>query len=216
MNHKAIIFDMDGLLVDSEVIWHVAEVDLFEAHGYAYNDEVRAQIIGMRLDEMFVKLHGILQFEESPLALAHELRERMLDLIPQMVKPQPGAAELIDYVVEQNIPRAIASSSPLSIINATVEAMGWGDIFTTRCTADDEAAGKPAPDVYLAAARRLGFAPSDCLTLEDSPTGARAAVAAGMTCYAVPDQSHSSPAAFAEITPHVFGNLYEVLALLRV
>ncbi|MBC7870741.1 MAG: HAD family phosphatase [Chitinophagaceae bacterium] len=215
MNHKAIIFDMDGLLVDSEVVWHVAEVDLFEAHGYAYTDEVRAQIIGMRLDEMFVKLHGILGFEESPLALAHELNERMLELIPQMVKPQPGALELVAYVVEQNIPRAIASSSPLSIINATVGAMGWDTIFTTRCTADDEAAGKPAPDVYLAAARRLGFAPSDCLTLEDSPTGARAAVAAGMTCYAVPDQSHSSPAAFAQITPHVFGSLHEVLALLR-
>ncbi|MDX1991890.1 MAG: HAD family phosphatase [bacterium] len=215
MTYKAIIFDMDGLLVDSETVWHVAERELFELRGYAYTDEVREQIIGLRLDEMFTRLHSIYQFEESPIALLEELIERMLELIPQMVRPQPGALEIIEYVQQHNIPHAIASSSPRSIIDAVVESQGWGDFFTVRCTADDEKAGKPAPDVYLTAARRLGVDPADCLALEDSTTGSRAAVAAGMTCFAVPDVSHSAPEKFRDITPHVFGSLHEVIDRLQ-
>lgn len=215
MNFDAIIFDMDGLLVDSETVWFIAEKDMIESRGHAYTDEVREQIIGMRVDEFLSKLHSIYQLEDSVIALYHELNERMLALIPKFVKPQPGAVELVDYVAAHNIPHAIASSSPMSIIDAIIESQGWGDIFTVRCSADDEKAGKPAPDVYLAAARRLGVEPSRCLALEDSPNGSRAAVAAGMTCYAVPDTSHSSPDKFAEITPHVFSDLHTVLTNLK-
>jgi HAD superfamily hydrolase (TIGR01509 family) len=211
VNFDAIIFDMDGLLVDSETVWFIAEKDMIEARGHVYNDEVRAQIIGLRVDEFLSKLHSIYQFEDSVIALYHELNARMLELIPQYVKPQPGAVELVEYVVAHNIPHAIASSSPSAIINAIVESQGWSAAFTVRCSADDEAAGKPAPDVYLAAAKRLGVEPGRCLALEDSPNGSRAAVAAGMTCYAVPDASHSTPDKFAGITPHVFPDLGAVL-----
>jgi HAD superfamily hydrolase (TIGR01509 family) len=136
-------------------------------------------------------------------------------MIPTEVHRQPGAAELVTYVQEQGIPTAIASSSPISIIDATIEAMGWGEIFKIRCTADDVALGKPAPDVYLAAAKVLGVDPVHCLALEDSPAGSRAAVAAGMTCYAVPDSSHSAHTAFEDITPHVYDSLHDVLLTLR-
>ncbi|MBZ0287226.1 MAG: HAD-IA family hydrolase, partial [Anaerolineae bacterium] len=112
---------------------------------------------------------------------------------------------------EQAIPTAIASSSPKAIIDAILKAQGWDTLFSVRCSAEDEARGKPAPDVYLRAAERLGINPGDCLALEDSPNGARAAVAAGMTCYAVPDTKHISSHAFDGITPHVFRSLHEVL-----
>ena len=211
----AVIFDMDGLLVDSETVWHIAETDLIASFGYEYTDEVRANIIGMRIDEFMVYLRDHYQLEPSVHELSKMLVDDMLRLIPTEVKPQPGAKEVIDYVQERGWPLAIASSSPVSIIDATVKAQGWTDVFKVRHSAENEAFGKPAPDVYLTAARSLGVDPANCLALEDSPNGARAAVKAGMVCYAVPDVSHSAKSAFKDITPHVFDSLYDVLDALR-
>ncbi len=176
---------------------------------------MRANIIGMRIDEFMVFLRDYYKLEWTVEQLTQRLVDDMLVLIPQKVRPQPGAVELIDYVLERGWPLAIASSSPDAIIDAIVEAQGWGDIFTVRCSAEHEAKGKPAPDVYLSAARVLGVPPAKCLALEDSPNGARAAVAAGMVCYAVPDKSHSDHTAFESITPHVFDSLHAVLDSLR-
>lgn len=216
MRFKAIIFDMDGLLVESESVWAVAESDLLDVRGLALTQEKREQLVGLRLDEFMVKLCQIYPtLQESPVALGQELTERMLQYIPTRVHAQPGAHELVRWVAEQQLPRAIASSSPLSIIDATMEAMGWSEIFTLRCTADDDARGKPAPDVYLRAAKLLGVDPADCLTLEDSPNGSRAAVAAGMTCYAVPDRTHTRPDVLRTITPYVFDSLHDVLTTLK-
>lgn len=214
-NFKAIIFDMDGLLVDSETVWFIAEKDMIESRGFVYSEEVRNQIIGLRVDTFLEKLHEIYGFKESVRELYDELIARMLALIPEYVKPQPGAPELVEYVRSNAIPCAIASSSPMSIINAIVKSQGWDHIFVRRFSADDDANGKPAPDVYLRAVRTMGFDPAECLALEDSPNGSRAAVAAGMTCYAVPDVSHSQSEKFQGITPHVFPSLHEVLAKLQ-
>jgi beta-phosphoglucomutase-like phosphatase (HAD superfamily) len=167
------------------------------------------------MDEFLVKLKEMLALSESVEALAQDVTNRMLTLIPHKVHAQPGAKVLVSYVARHNIPCAIASSSPPNIIDAMVQAQNWEQVFTVRCSAESEAHGKPAPDVYLTAARQLGIDPARCLALEDSPNGARAAVAAGMTCYTVPDPSHSSPAAFAGITPHVFSDLHAVLAAIK-
>ncbi|MCU0497334.1 MAG: HAD family phosphatase [Anaerolineae bacterium] len=215
MHFQAIVFDMDGLLVNSEVVWNDAETELIEARGYQYTEEARAQIVGLRVDEFMAKLHAHYALTESVDVLVRELNDRMLQLIPVKVSPMAGAAEILRYVVEHNIPRAIASNSSRAIIDATLAAQGWEDIFTIRCTADDEKLGKPAPDVYLRAAERLGVDPKACLGIEDSVNGARGVVAAGMTCFAVPDLSHTNKARFADITPHVFNDLHEVLAHLQ-
>ncbi|MBC8098106.1 MAG: HAD family phosphatase [Armatimonadetes bacterium] len=211
----AIIFDMDGLLVNSEIVWHAAETELLTSRGIVYTEEARSAIVGLRVDEFLAYLKDYYALPDSLQTLVDELNNRMLTLIPTEVLPQPGAEALLAYVVEQSIPRAIASNSSLAIINTTVEGCGWGDLIPVRCSADDEAHGKPAPDVYLTAARRLGVNPADCLALEDSVNGAKAVVAAGMTCFAVPDPSHATPALFADITPHVFASLDDVLAVLR-
>lgn len=211
----AIVFDMDGLLVDSEPLWHRAETVLVESRGHTYTPELRAKIIGMRLDAIVETFRRELHFPETDAELIDELNRYMLRFLPEMVRPQPGAHELVAWVAARGLPRAIASSSPAVVIDAVVESQGWEDVFAVRCTADDVPAGKPAPDVYLAAAQRLGVPPERCLALEDSPTGARAAVAAGMVCCAVPDLTHSDPDAFAAITPHVASSLHEVLAALK-
>lgn len=212
-NFKAIIFDMDGLLVDSEVVWNAVEVEMVADRGYTYTAAEREQLIGLRLDEFSEKLLAIFNIDESPKAFEQELIERMLRRIPATVKPQPGASELLAYIDRAGIPTAIASSSPISIIDAVVESQGWQSVFGLRVSADTVGKGKPAPDVYLRTAELLDVNPTDCLALEDSPNGARAAVAAGMTCYAVPDRSHGlDEAVFKHITPHVYASLHDVLA----
>ena len=208
---QAIIFDMDGLLVDSEPVWHQAETAWVHAQGHEHVDEVRAQIIGLRLDAMMEIFRDAYHLDGDIDAMVKDFTSVFLKLVPTHVRAHAGAAELLDYIQAQRIPTAIASSSPISVINAIVESQGWGDVFKIRCTADDVPLGKPAPDVYLAAAQVLRVNPADCLALEDSPAGSRAAVAAGMTCYAVPDPSHSQKSAFKDITPYVFNNLYDVL-----
>lgn len=217
MNHnfKAIIFDMDGLLVDSERVWAQVETEMVEERGRQYTAVEREQLVGLRLDEFSEKLLAIYSFDETPEEFQTELIDRMLQQIPLVVKEHPGAAELITYIAERGIPTAIASSSPISIIDTTVESQGWQDVFTLRVSADTVGRGKPAPDVYLKTAKLMGVDPADCLALEDSPNGARAAVAAGMTCYAIPDRSHSEDHAFDGITPYVMDSLYDVLNHLR-
>lgn len=210
----AVIFDMDGTLVDSEVVWDRAETELFAIRGIDYNETIRQQVIGLRLDEFFERLIAMLNLSASVPELVAELDQRMLALIPTQVQAKPYANDLIHYVAQQQIPYCIASSSPMSIINAVVNAQGWDTLISLRFTADSVARGKPAPDVYLYAAEQLGVNPANCLALEDSPNGARAAVAAGMTCYAIPD-FHSKPEAFYGITPHVFNTLADVLRVLQ-
>ncbi|MBZ0299395.1 MAG: HAD-IA family hydrolase [Anaerolineae bacterium] len=212
---QAIIFDMDGLLVDSEKVWHIAESEIIESRGHEYTADVRTAILGLRVDEFMTVLHDHYGLPETVEALCNELNARMLTLIPEMVKPHSGANELVAWVQQQGLPTAIASSSPLAMIDSVVELMGWGEVFKVRCTAEDEARGKPAPDVYLAAARALGVPPADCLALEDSPNGARSAVGAGMVCYAVPDPNFAKKEAFEGITPYVFDSLNVVLDDLR-
>lgn len=208
-----VIFDMDGTLVDSEVIWQRAEQELFERRGLVYNDAVREQVIGLRLDEFFQRLIALYGLNESVEALARELEDGLISYIDLIVR-KPGAQEIVDYVAAQGVPFCIASSSPQRVIEAVVQAQGWANIITRCYSADAVPQGKPAPDVYLYACEQLNVDPTQCLALEDSPNGARAAVSAGLTCAVVPDY-HSSPDKFDGITPHVYESLHDVLDALK-
>lgn len=210
---EGVIFDMDGTLVDSEIVWQRAETELFQRRGLVYDDVVREKVIGLRLDEFFERLIEHYGLQESVEALVNELEDGLIQYMP-LIERKPGAQELIDYVAAQGIPFCIASSSPLRVIEAVVQAQGWANVITRYYSADDVAQGKPAPDIYLHACQQLQVNPLRSLALEDSPNGARAAVNAGMTCAVVPDY-HSSPEKFAGITPHVYASLYDVLDALK-
>lgn len=212
---QAVIFDMDGLLVDSEPVWAVAESAMMAARGKQSDPDIQRGLIGLRMRDFIAGMCQAYDLSDTVDDLCADVVGRMTALIPDQVVPRPGALELLAYLDQRGIPCAIASSSPMPIIETTVASREWDRYFPVRVSGDDVPHGKPAPDIYLEAARRLGVAPSAALTLEDSPNGARAAVAAGMICYAIPDPTHSTAAAFFGITPHVYASLHDVVALLQ-
>ena len=212
MTFSAIIFDMDGLLIDSEPLWYVVETQLIESQGYVYEDDVRDSTIGLRVDE-FAKIiyKHYPKVADSPAGVAEAVTTGMTSIPHEQIKTRPGAEEIIRYAAEHNIPRAIASSSTQAIIEHFVTMMGWEDLIPQRYSAEFMERGKPAPDIYLHAAQQLGVEPEKCLALEDSRAGTQAALSAGMTCYTVPDLSHSQLSDFDSINDNIYGSLHDVL-----
>jgi len=213
---KAIIFDMDGLLVDSEPVWSIAERSLVEKFGGNYDPEIQKQFIGQGTHTFVDSMRQAYGLSCSAEELFETLVQSMVDTYAQQMLPRPGAVEMVDYVVTNNMPRALASSSPRAVVDAIVISQGWGEIIASRLGGNQVKHAKPAPDLYLKAAEMIGVPPHLCLALEDSPTGARAAIAAGMVCYAVPDPYHTSASAFEGITPYVFDSLHDVRRTLEL
>ncbi len=157
---QAVIFDMDGLLVDSEPVWAIAESAMMAARGVTTNPEIQRGLVGLRMRDFLSGMRRAYAMTDSIDDLSVDITARMTALIPEKVMPRPGARELLDYLHARGIPCAIASSSPMAIINATVAAQGWDHYFQTHVCGDDVVDGKPAPDIYLEAARRLGVDPA--------------------------------------------------------
>lgn len=215
MQFEAVIFDMDGLLVDSEPLWFRIESAVVAARGRTYQPEIQKHLIGMRMDEFWGNMVRLYELEDPVEMLMGEVIAGFGQLEHDDITQKPGAQELLEYLYAEGVPCALASSSPLLVIHRVVETQGWNKYFRALVSGDQVAAGKPAPDVYLEAARQINADPTRCLALEDSRNGSRAAVAAGMTCFAVPDLSHGHFDDFDGITPHRFASLHDVLAHIR-
>jgi mannitol-1-/sugar-/sorbitol-6-/2-deoxyglucose-6-phosphatase len=175
---------MDGLLIDTEPVWRSAEKEVFADLGIELTEADLLDSTGVRIDELAavrLPLDG-----PGPAEVAGRITNQVVDYVKRAGEPMPGVPEAIALFGRLGLRLAIASSSPKRLIDAVCTRLRLVDI-DVRCSALDEAHGKPAPDVYLAAARRLGLSPARCLALEDSPSGVLAAKDAGMTCVAVPD-----------------------------
>lgn len=211
---RAILFDMDGLLIDSEPLWHEAEIYGFGLAGFRLTPEQCLETTGLRVDEV-VRFRYARRPWESPSreAVAAAIVDRVVDLVHAKSVLKPGVAEALDCARGTGGRIALASSSPYVIIDAVLDTFGLRSAFEVIQSAEEEARGKPEPDVYLTAARKLGVDPMACVALEDSPNGVVAAKAAGMKCIAIPEPVLRDDPRLARADA-ILGSLLEFDALL--
>jgi HAD superfamily hydrolase (TIGR01509 family) len=183
---RAVVFDMDGLLLDTELLWHQAETDLFARYGQEFTWDDKMQVIGSSSDIAASYFAGRLGLpEERGSALVDEMMELMHGHLREQVAGRPGAIELVERL-RGHARLGLASNSPRRMVDTALATAGITDAFDAIVTSDDVENAKPAPDLYLLACERLGVPPGEALALEDSPNGVAAAKAAGLTCIAVP------------------------------
>lgn len=218
MAPAAVIFDMDGLLVDTERLqFRASDMVLHELRGVTLPHEVMTALIGLRSDECWAYMRERYDLTESIEELEAAQAAYYAPMLREQVEAMPGAPELIATLHEQGYPLAIASSSPLWQIEAVVERLQLGAVLAAVASGEEVARGKPAPDVYLLAARRLDTPPSRCVALEDSGPGTAAAKAAGMYAIAVPsaETAGHSFAAADLVLPSLVGAAPEIALLLN-
>jgi HAD superfamily hydrolase (TIGR01509 family) len=184
---QAGIFDMDGVLIDSEPFWRESEIEVFGRHGLHLTDADCMQTTGMRIEEV-----ARYWFERrpwngpAPEILAEDILQGVIRRVQERGAAMPGARDAVRLLRSLGLRLALASSSAPPLIETVLGRLDLHRGFEAVCSAQGEARGKPYPDVYLAAAAKLGIPPPDCLAIEDSIAGVQAAKAAGMKCLAVP------------------------------
>jgi len=185
---KAVIFDMDGLLVDSELLWIEADLKIFRKIGVPLTAPMTKETIGLREDE--VVEHWFYRYPwtgPTKQEVLKEIIDEVIRLIKDQAQPMQGMDEVIKLFSSQNIPMAVASSSEDRIIDTVLTKFSLKDKMKVIYSAEHEHFGKPHPGVYITTAQKLGVSPSECLAFEDSPNGILSAKAAKMRCVAVPN-----------------------------
>lgn len=191
----AVLFDMDGLLIDSEPFWTVAEQDLARSVGAAWTPELKAECIGKRIDVTVpIMLAGLGQpvTLDSVAAASGMLMKRMTELFAERLPVMPGVRELLDDLAGNGVPCALVSSSHRVLVDACLRAL-VGHPFSVSIAGDEVERAKPDPQPYLLAAAGLGVDPARCVVLEDSAAGAQAGVAAGSATVLIPSATVPPP-----------------------
>ncbi len=183
----AVVFDNDGLLLDTESVWTRAEQDLFERRGIEFTPAHKRELVGTSAEIAGGVLERRLGEPGRAAELIEELNELVVAELDHGVEAMVGARELLHALKERGTPLGLVSNSPLVFVRRSLEIAGFDDPFDVVLSAHEVAAPKPAPDPYLEACRRLGVrAGPSVIALEDSPTGVAAARAAGLTVIGVP------------------------------
>jgi sugar-phosphatase len=194
---KAAIFDMDGLLIDSEPLWQEAEISVFRTVGVPLKRALCRQTMGVRLDEVVRHWYDRFPWRgESVEAVEARILEEVSRLIVSRGELMPGVSETMEMLIAADYELAVASSSPMQLIRTALETFGLSESFSVLHSAEAEANGKPHPAVYLSTMSRLGVDANQCIAFEDSAAGVRAAKSAGTWVIAVPDPADFSNPAF--------------------
>jgi HAD superfamily hydrolase (TIGR01509 family) len=185
---RAVVFDNDGLLLDTEEAWTRAEQTLFKGLGREFTIEHKRILIGSSRSDAAVKLEAMLERPGEGEELMDELHELVMEEALAGIAPRPGALELLSRLTAAGVPLAVASNSERAFLERTLSSVGLlaDGPFLTTVSAGDVTRPKPAPDIYLEACRRLGADPTASVALEDSPIGVASAAAAGMFVIGVP------------------------------
>lgn len=212
---QALIFDMDGLLVDSEPLADAAMVEFLRRHGKHAREEYAPQLLGRRLPDavaLFMEWYGL---EGDLAALIAEFDALRTEMILGNLALMPGAAEIVAFGREAGLGLALATSNRRHQAVISLAETGLTGLFDVEVTGDDVERGKPFPDIFLAAARLLGVAPATCVVLEDAPAGVMAAGAAGMRSIFVPN-GYSVGASLPASPDVIVATLFEAIDWLRV
>jgi HAD superfamily hydrolase (TIGR01509 family) len=196
--NKAVIFDMDGLILDTRLTWKQAEIDLLQDFGKTYDVAIAKKYQGMKVNSVVAKM-----IEDYHLPLSQKDGERILNekIVANYANSDlellPGCKNLVDELHRRNkFQLAIASSSPKAAIEAMVKRFGFTNYFAVRVSGEEVVTGKPEPDIFLHCAELLHIPPKNCLVLEDAPYGILAAKRAGMKTIAVYNKLYYSPEDF--------------------
>jgi HAD superfamily hydrolase (TIGR01509 family) len=208
---EAAIFDMDGLLIDSEPLWRAAHMSALRDYDITITEDDVRQMAGRRTDEVIEhwrKEHDLGHIENSTLEAS--VVNKVIASIHLNGVELPGVKQVISMFEQRNIPMAVASSSAPEIIDVVLEKLDLKKYMQLAHSAKYEEYGKPHPAVFLTTARKLGVSAAQCVVFEDSLSGVRAAKAAGMLCVAVPEQHNIDNPKFREEADIVVPNLSEI------
>jgi len=209
----AVVFDLDGVVVDSEQVWDDVREQLAKERGGRWHEGAQTAMMGMSSPEWSAYMHDEIGLRESPEEINDEVVRRLLERYRRSLPLIEGAVDAVRRLAS-SFTLGVASSSNRPVIDAVLATAGIAALFEATVSSEEVGHGKPAPDVYLEAARRLGVPPERCAAVEDSSNGLRAAHAAGMRVLAFPN-AHYAPArdslaladavlgSLAELTPEV-------------
>jgi len=192
MNIEAVIFDLDGVLVDSEHVWDDVREQLARERGGRWHERAQADMMGMSSTECSRYMHDVIGLPEQPEEINDEVVQRMLVRYAEELPLVEGGVNAVRRLAA-DFRLGLASSSNRPLIDAVLDGAGIAELFEAAVSSEEVAHGKPAPDVYLEAARRLVVAPERCVAIEDSGNGIRSAHAAGMRVIAIPNRRYPPP-----------------------
>ncbi|PVX38783.1 HAD superfamily hydrolase (TIGR01509 family) [Pasteurella langaaensis DSM 22999] len=213
MTIKNVIFDMDGVLIDSEPFWAEAQISILARYGINItDDDCEKYTRGVRVDELAVIWIDMFHLDITPAALKEEIIQTVCLRITAEGKPMAGLYELLDFLKSKQIQLALATSSNRQVIQAVFDKLKLWDYFPIQCTAADEELAKPHPAVYLSAVKKLAASVRECVIIEDSVTGLIAAKAANIRTFIVNPNHNNDRFAIADKR---VATLNDVLAILK-
>jgi len=205
----AVVFDLDGVLLDTEELWDEARRQLAEERGSRWHEQAQRAMMGMSSPEWSRYMHDEIGLPDPPEEIAAEVVRRLEELYRERLPVIPGAIEAVRRL-GQRWPLGVASSSNRPLIDLFIELTGTAALFQATVSSEEVARGKPAPDVYLEAARRLGVDPGRAVAIEDSENGIRSAAAAGMHVIATPNRAFPPSAEALALASVVLDSIEEL------
>ncbi|WED23128.1 hexitol phosphatase HxpB [Vibrio sp. JC009] len=185
---KAVIFDMDGLMIDSEPLWRQAQEEVFQSCGVNMTQKDAEETTGIRINEIVDIWYSRQPWEKfSKQDVTTAIVERVAEKILMTKPAMPGIHNAIEMAKDQGLKLAVASSSPMSLVKATINALGLNGTFEVLNSAENLEYAKPHPEVYINTAKAMGVDPSECIAIEDSFTGLLAAKSANMKTIVIPE-----------------------------
>jgi mannitol-1-/sugar-/sorbitol-6-/2-deoxyglucose-6-phosphatase len=211
-NYDAVIYDMDGVLTDSEPLWKIAMEEVFASVGCPLTRQDFQKTVGLRIDEVIAYWYAVVPWENVTVQeVEQRIIQRMIELLTERATPLTGVIESLEFFRSQNKKIGLATSSYEILIETILSTLGIRGFFNAIHSAEQEIYGKPHPAVYLTTSKALEVPPQRCLVIEDSLNGIISAKAARMTVICIPEKSHT-PEPRLSLADYQFDNLLDVVA----